>query len=204
MRDPQSTRRVVFLPGVSGHDRFWRPVGERLPTAWRKVYISWPGLGAEPHDPAVRSFDDLVARVVDALDEPSDVVAQSMGGVVAVRAAARAPQRIRRLVLAATSGGVDVAALGATDWRDDYRLAFPGAAAWATARAPDITAELRRIRSPTLLLWGDADPLSPPAIGQRLADVIHDAALHVVAGGTHDFGFERADVVAPLIEAHLR
>jgi pimeloyl-ACP methyl ester carboxylesterase len=196
--------RVVFLPGVSGHDGFWRAVGSRLPAAWRKVYLRWPGLGDEPQDPAVRSFDDLVAGVVDALDQPSDIVAQSMGGVIAVRAATRAPTKIRRLVLAATSGGVDVAALGAADWRAEYRLAFPGAAGWASDRQPDLTAELRRLACPTLLLWGDADPLSPVAIGEHLADLIPRATLSVVAGGTHDFGLARADVVAPLIEAHLR
>jgi pimeloyl-ACP methyl ester carboxylesterase len=108
------------------------------------------------------------------------------------------------LVLAATSGGVDLAALGAADWREEYRRAFPAAAGWATDPQPDMTAELRRIQSPTLLLWGDADPLSPVAVGEHLAELIPRAALRVVAGWTHDFGRDRADAVAPLIEAHLR
>jgi hypothetical protein len=30
------------------------------------VYFGWPGLGDQPHDPTVRSFDDLVARVTKA------------------------------------------------------------------------------------------------------------------------------------------
>jgi pimeloyl-ACP methyl ester carboxylesterase len=196
--------RVVFLPGVSGHDGFWRAVGDRLPAAWRKAYVNWPGLGDEPHESGVRGFDDLVARVLDALDEPGDLVAQSMGGVIAVRAATRAPTKVRRLVLAATSGGVDGGALGAADWREEYRLDFPDASGWATDPQPEMTAELRALKSPTLLLWGDADPLSPVAIGEHIAGLIPDAVLHVVAGGTHDFGRDRADVVAPLIEAHLR
>ena len=44
------------------------------------------------------------------------------------------PERVRRLVLTVTSGGVDMTGLGAADWRSDYRWAFPGAASWITDR----------------------------------------------------------------------
>ena len=133
-----------------------------------------------------------------------DVVAQSMGSVVAVLVAARHPRRVRRLVLAATSAGVDVAGLGGADWRVAYRREFPGAAAWITVRpTPDLTAELRLIAAPTLLLWGAADPISPVAVGEHLRRLLPAATLRVVAGGDHGFARDRSTVVAPLIAAHL-
>jgi pimeloyl-ACP methyl ester carboxylesterase len=196
--------RVVFLPGASGDGEFWRGVGERLPTSWEKVYVRWPGLGAEPADPSIGGFEDLVAMVADGLDRPSDLVAQSIGGVVAVGVAARVPRMVRRLVLVATSGGVDVAGMGAEDWRAEYRRAFPDAAAWVADRPPDVTEQLGRLASPTLLLWGAADPISPVAVGEHLARVIPGGVLRVLEGGTHDFGRVQANLVAPLIEAHLR
>lgn len=202
--DVSRVQRVVFLPGASGDGEFWRGVGETLPGAWEKVYLSWPGLGDQPHDPSVGGFEDLVAMVVDELDRPSDLVAQSMGGLVAVRAATQTPRMVRRLVLAATSGGVDVGRLGAADWRDEYRRAFPGAAGWIAEPQPDQTEQLRRIASPTLLLWGGADPTSPVAVGKHLAQLIPGAALHVLGRGTHDFGREEPRTVGPLIESHLR
>lgn len=197
-------RRVVFLPGSSGDDTFWEDVGSRLPPAWQRIHLNWPGLGAQAADPAVRGYDDLVERVLGVLERPSDLVAQSMGAVVAVAVAARAPGLVRRLVLTATSGGIDVGRLGAVDWRDEYRLTFPRAAAWVGDPVPDQTELLRAIRSPTLLLWGDADPLSPPAVGEHLAALIPGAVLRVVAGATHDLALEMPDRVARLIEAHLR
>jgi len=196
--------RVVFLPGAGGDGEFWRGVGEALPGAWEKVYLSWPGLGDQAHDLSVRGFEDLVGMVLDGLDRPSDLVAQSMGGVVAVEVATRAPQLVRRLVLVATSGGVDVGRLGADDWRAEYRRAFPEAAGWVADPCADQTDALRRIASPTLLLWGGADPISPVAVGEHLAALIPDAALRVVGGATHEFGRDEANTVAPLIEAHLR
>jgi pimeloyl-ACP methyl ester carboxylesterase len=86
--------RILFLPGTSGDGRaFWQPVADLLPTTWDKVFFDWPGLGRIPPAPDVNGYDDLVARVVAQLDGPCMLAAQSMGGVVALRAALRRPSR---------------------------------------------------------------------------------------------------------------
>lgn len=195
--------RILFLPGAGGSPDFWRPVGERLPATRPKDYLGWPGLGDQPHDPAIGSLDDLVSLVVARIDDPVDVVAQSMGGVIAARLAIERPQAVRRLVLVVTSGGVEMTGLGAADWREDYRRSFPRAAAWITeARsAPGLPVE--KIVAPTLLIWGDADLISPVAVGRHLQSRLPDAHLHVVAGGGHDLARTHADQVAPLIAQHL-
>ena len=106
--------------------------------------------------------------VAARMDGPVDLVAQSMGGIIAARLAIEQPQNVRRLVLTVTSGGVDMAGLGASDWRAGYRKSFPRAAAWITEprSAPPLPVE--KIAAPTLLLWGDADPISPAAVGRHL------------------------------------
>jgi surfactin synthase thioesterase subunit len=53
--------KIVFLPGASGAGEYWQPVAGRLPDGWQKTLLSWPGAGEEPHDPHVRSFEDLIA-----------------------------------------------------------------------------------------------------------------------------------------------
>jgi pimeloyl-ACP methyl ester carboxylesterase len=79
--------RVLFLPGASGAGEFWQPVADLLPESFETVLFDWPGLGNVPADARVRSFDDLVDLVLAAIDEPVDIAAQSMGGVVAIRPA---------------------------------------------------------------------------------------------------------------------
>jgi pimeloyl-ACP methyl ester carboxylesterase len=196
---------IVFLPGTAGAAEFWAPVAERLPASWTKVLLGWPGAGEEPHDPGVQSFDDLVSMVAGALVAPSDLVAQSMGGAVAIAVALRHPEKVRRLVLAATSGGIDVASLGGADWRADYRAQYPGAAPWITAERPDHSSAIDRVTAPTLLLWTDDDPISPVAVGERLAELLPHATLQVIAaGGGHAFVRERPLAVASLIAAYLR
>ena len=194
---------VLFMPGSGASPEFWKPVGTRLPSDWPKHYFGWPGIGHQPPDPAINGFDDLIAMVLARMTEPVDLVAQSMGGVLAARIALEHPQRVRRLVLTVTSGGVDMARLGASDWRPAYRLEYPNAAPWIFEPRVAGPLPVERIAAPTLLLWGDNDPISPLAVGEHLAQRLPDARLHVVKGGGHDLAETHADEVTPMIERHL-
>lgn len=195
--------RVLFLPGAGGSPQFWKPAAEALPDAWPKEHFGWPGLGAQPHDPAIRGLDDLKQLVTAKMHEPVDLVAQSMGGVIAARIALEHPERVRRLVLCVTSGGVDMAGLGASDWRADYRRSFPKAATWITNGSPTPPLQVEKIAAPTLLIWGDKDPVSPVAVGRHLAERLPNARLEILPGGDHDVASTHADLVARLIARHL-
>ena len=107
-------------------------------------------------------------------------------------------------VLTATSGGIDLARFGAADWRPEYRALYPEVAQWVTEQRPtDLSSHLAAIAAPTLLLWGDRDPVSPVAAGRRLESLLPDARLVVVPGGDHMFARDHADEVAPHIADHL-
>jgi len=193
---------VIFLPGVSGDGRFWQPVAERLPPC-EKILVDYPGAGNIPHSPSVRSFDDLVTLATSHMESPVDIVAQSMGGVVAVQAALARPPAVRRLVLTATSGGVDFKAFKHQEWRAQYRQNYPGAAEWITTYRVDLTEHLARLSIPTLLLWSDADAISPLAVGEHLSRLLPASKLVVIRGGDHMFARDRAAEVAPYIATHL-
>lgn len=197
------TRTIFFLPGTGASPGFWKPVGDLLPAAWSKIYFGWPGLSNQPADPAINGYEDLVRLVEDRIDGPVDLVAQSMGGMIAARVALEHPGSIRRLVLNATSGGVDVSAFGGADWRADYRQRYPGSPAWVTDRRGAADLPVENIECPTLLIWGDADPISPLAVGRHLQSRMSGAQLHVVASDDHRFAEGRPHDVAPLIASFL-
>lgn len=197
-------KTLIFLPGAGGDPDFWRPAGDRLPTHWNKVYLGWPNVGKQKTDPRIRAFGDLISLVEPYLGEaPVDILAQSMGGVIALRVTQKYPARVRRLVLAATSGGVNVAELGGTDWRPEYRRQFPNAAGWITEVQPDMSHSIASVFQPTLLLWGNADSISPVAVGHKLQKLLPNASLHIVSEGDHGVVYNRAVEVAPLIQRHL-
>jgi pimeloyl-ACP methyl ester carboxylesterase len=198
--------RVLFLPGASGAGEFWKPVAERLPTDWESVLLDWPGLGEVPPDPRVRAFADLAELVLASIDSPVDLVAQSMGGVVALQVALARTEQVRRLVLVATSGGVDLSPFNIEDWRPEYRAEYPNAAAFITDEAtPDLSTALPTIRAPTLLLWAQSDSISPPEVGRYLESRLTraQARLVILERGDHMFARDYAEEVAPLIQAHL-
>lgn len=182
---------------------FWVPAAEAIRHPAHKIHFGWPGFGPTPADPGVKGIDDLVDRVIRAIDAPSALIAQSMGGVIAIRAALARPDLVTHLVLAATSGGMDTAALGARDWRAVVRSEHPTLPDWFLNDHEDLTARLPELRMPTLLLWGDADPISPVKVGEQLGMHLPHAVLRVFGGADHDLVFTHAREIAGLIDRHL-
>lgn len=196
------TRRL-FLPGAGGSAAFWLPVAQHLPPEPSRYFFSWPGLGHEPPEAGITSIDSLVTRVLDQLDTPADLIAQSLGGVIALRVALVAPEKVRRLVLAVTSGGIPMTDHGAADWRGDYRRTFPQAASWILDAPADISPRLDRISHPTLLLWGESDPISPLSVGRYLQQRLPCARLKIIPGADHDLVQTHAQLVAHHLAQHL-
>src|SRR5262245_8386312 len=130
--------RLLLVPGAAGAASFWEPIIERLPAGWQMEALDLPGLGSVPARPDVCGYDDLVDYVARAIHGPTAVVAQSMGAYVGLQLALRYPQLVTHLVLVAATGGIDVAALGAGDWREEYASAYPHAQGWARAQVPDL------------------------------------------------------------------
>lgn len=199
--------KLLFLPGALGTTQFWLAVANRLSHPAAKLCLGWPGFASMPPDPEVNGIDDLVKKVVAEIDQPTALIAQSMGGVIAIRAALEKQDLITHLVLTVTSGGIDMTSHAAEDWRRAFHEENPLLPRWFSTYQEDLTPQLHKIRIPTLLLWGDADPISPVSVGQRLASLLPHAELHVFPGAGHDLANANANAsacdVAPLIDAHL-
>ncbi len=195
---------VVYLPGASGRSSVFDGIVARLERRRPALRIDYPGLGDDKPDPAVRSAADLTGYVAERIPERVDVVAISMGSLVALGLALEHAARVRRLVLVAAAGGVDAVRLGAVDWRGAFVARRPHAPRWFVDDRSDLSDRLGRVIAPTLLVFGDRDPIAPTSVGRHLLERLPDARLEVVPGATHDIEEEAPDVVAALIEAHLR
>lgn len=191
----------LFLPGAGASATFWKPAADEA--RLDGVFFAWPGLGLERPAPGIESIDDLIALVAEEITEPVNIIAQSMGGFIALKLALKFPNLVKRLVLAVTSGGVPVADLGGSEWRANYFDAFPHAATWITFPVSDLSDLIPSINAPTLLLWGDADPISPVAVGERLLALLPSAKLCVFTGADHDLAQTHAQAVSIELKRHL-
>lgn len=196
-------QKLLFLPGAGGDPDFWLPVSQQLNTPASQRRLGWPGFGPVPSQEDISSFDDLVQMTCAEITEPCALIAQSMGGAIAVRTALAKPELISHLVLTVTSGGVDMSVTGAADWRPAYFAANPTVPRWFADYREDLTQPIRTLDIPTLLIWGDRDPISPIAVGRQLNRLLRRSNLHIVAGGGHDLAQTHATQVAALIDRHL-
>ena len=192
---------LIFLPGASGNTAFWQPVIQLLQDD-STIVVAYPSFGGYADDVDVQSFEGLQADVLNQIQQPSVVIAQSMGGIFAVQVALQKPEQVQALVLVATSGGIDLSPFQVADWREDYQQSFT-VPDWFVQHQSDLTGSLERIQCPVLLIWGDADPISPVAVGQALHRQISHAELHIVSQGQHDLAYVHAEHVAQLIQNFL-
>jgi pimeloyl-ACP methyl ester carboxylesterase len=108
VRESGSGPPLLLLNGIGAHLRMWEPL-ERALGGVRVIAFDAPGTGRSER-PAMPLTLDGHARVaegvLDALGHRRvDVLGYSFGGIVAQHLAHRAPGRVRRLVLAATTPG---------------------------------------------------------------------------------------------------
>lgn len=198
-----SPSQILFLPGAAGDPNFWTPVARLIPSSARKTLFGYPWFGQSQPDKSTIAFEDLLAHVVGQINCPTALVAQSMGGVLAIMAAIQQASYVTHLILVATSGGLSVQHHGGIDWRPDFKRKNPSAPEWITSFQHDLSEEIRSIEVPTLLIWGDQDSISPISVGERLATSMLNSTLRVIHGGDHDLARVFPDMTAKLIGAHL-
>ncbi|MGZ6695626.1 MAG: alpha/beta fold hydrolase [Solirubrobacteraceae bacterium] len=98
---------VVLLHGFAGTKRAWDPVRERIDAQrYRSVAVDLRGHGAAGAARPVTS-DACAADVLAAAAGPVTLCGYSMGGRIALHAALAAPERVARLVLVATTAGIE-------------------------------------------------------------------------------------------------
>jgi pimeloyl-ACP methyl ester carboxylesterase len=199
---------VVFVHGLSGSTRWWfrnvRTIAER-----HRIYlVDLPGFGT------MRSLRGrfVLAETATWLSEwmeaagleRAHLVGHSMGGYASVRLAASRPELVRRLVLVAPAGvPAERSMLGhLVPLLLTVRHATPAFLAvlvqealrmgpmtlWRVARdllAEDVRGDLRNIEAPTLLVWGENDPLIPPAVGDLLREEISNSRLLLLQRAGH-------------------
>ena len=195
--------KLVFLPGASGKIDFWNPLISFLPKDDEKQIISYPGFGGIAEDSNLKSFLDLQEYVTSQINSECIIIAQSMGGIFAVQKAIEAEHLIKGLVLIATSGGIDLTPFKVKDWRMEYQEYYPTYPEWFVTANINYDDDLEMINLPVLLIWGDADPISPVAIGKYLNRKLKNSALKVISNGKHNLAEEYAKEVSVYINQFL-
>jgi 2-succinyl-6-hydroxy-2,4-cyclohexadiene-1-carboxylate synthase len=115
---------VVLLHGFSGTRRAWDGVIERLdPERYLPLALGLPGHGEAADAERPITFAGCVAAVLAQAPERFTLCGYSMGGRVALHVALAAPERVARLVLVASTAGIEDEAERAERRLADHALA---------------------------------------------------------------------------------
>jgi pimeloyl-ACP methyl ester carboxylesterase len=205
---------VVLVHGLSGSTRWWSRNVPAIAERYRTYLVDLPGFGT------LRSLRRrfVLAETATWLSEWMEaaglervhLVGHSMGGYISIRLAVSRPELVRRLVLVAPAGvpaersmlGHLVPLLLAARYatpafmpvlvRDALRMG--PMTLWRAARAllaEDAREDLRSIDAPTLLIWGEKDPLISPSVGDFLRREIVGSHLLVLQNAGHVPMFDR-------------
>lgn len=123
---------------------------------------------------------------------------------LAERKGIEAPARemFARLVAPARAGDGELAAAFLAMARETGSAAF-ARQQMAIATRPDSRPGLAAIRCPTLVMVGDQDQLTPPALAEEIANGISGSLLAVIPGAGHLSTLEAPDAVGAALEAWL-
>jgi pimeloyl-ACP methyl ester carboxylesterase len=192
----------VLVHGLSGSSGWWEAVLPRLAERYACHLLDVPRFGTALRPDETAEW--LAAWMEAAGIEPARLVGHSIGGAAAARLAALRPELVDALVLVSPVGMPSgrrvtgyalplLAALRMTTPAFLARLtvdalrAGPAAIARGglyAARA-DVREQARMIRAPTLLVWGDRDPLVPFALADAWREALPSARLVVIRGAGH-------------------
>jgi poly(3-hydroxyoctanoate) depolymerase len=101
---------LLLINGLGANLEMWQPLVGELSSARELIAFDLPGTGRSARPRWPLRMSQLAGVVTELLDELGheqlDVLGYSLGGIVAQELAHRAPGRIRRLVLCATTPGL--------------------------------------------------------------------------------------------------
>ena len=192
---------LVHLHGADGLRL--TPAHHLLARRVRVIAVEMPGFGASGGADRIGSMAELasiMAAACSALGLDSfDLMGTSFGGKTALWLALQAPERVRALVLEAPAA-----------IRPDGFEPPSGSPLALRLRGPDRDVELERrlpgLATPTLTLFGTADPVIPPVMGRAYKALMPNCHLVFVYAAGHAVGADRpeafAEVVADFLERH--
>ncbi len=229
---------VVLIHGFPFSHEMWEPQIEALKARYRVVAYDVRGHGKSAVGDGLYTLEYFVDDLLGLLDllkvDQAVLCGLSMGGYVALRAAERAPERVRALVLCDTRSEADanqgkilragamraVADDGVPAFAEGFAKSLFAPATLAAgkpcvekvkalirANSPlgirgtllalaartDATAFLPAIKVPTLILVGERDLLTPPALSEAMRKAIPGSRLRVLPEAGHLTNLEQPD-----------
>ena len=217
---------VVLVHGLSGSTLWWGRNVPMLAQTYRVYSVDLPGFGAmrsRHRSFVLNKAASWLLQWMEAVGlERVHLIGHSMGGAICLVLAAHHPERVGRLVLAAPAlisriSKVQGYFLPLLTGARYMSPSFFGILFYDALRAGPLTLirttrdliaqdtheDMKQVKAPTLLIWGDHDTLVPVEIGPIVCDEIAGSHLSILKGAGHVCMFDRATEFNHLVKTFL-
>jgi len=208
---------VLLVHGLAGSSAWWVRNFDVLSRNHAVYLVDLPGFGSmrkHAKQFSVAGSAHWLAEVLSALNlHQATLVGHSMGGLIAAMFAARYPERVTKLVLAAPAMALPHRSvlpflLPVIKQVANVHPEFLPTLVRDTVRAGpsillragrellniDLKEELGEIAAPSLLIFGEHDPLVPVSLGPKLRSEIPRSCLVILPRAGHIVMYDRADL----------
>jgi pimeloyl-ACP methyl ester carboxylesterase len=211
-------RPLIHLHGAGGMRL--TPGHDLLRQHHRVIAFEMPGFGSSPENTRTRTTAELAETMAAAASNLGinsfDLMGTSFGGTVALWLAVQQPERVEVLVLEAPAAIRDAGSQPPSGSPEEMArrlyahperlgpLPVPDPEVQAQTRAlvarlrgpdrdADLEAEMRRLPTPTLVLFGTLDRVIPPKMGRFYKELLPNCHLVFVYDAGHAISTERPE-----------
>ncbi len=188
----------VYLHGLGQTPGSWEKTIAQLKSAERSVCPDLAGMLQEGHA-AYETLYEALSKVCDRAEGNIDLCGLSLGGVLAMQYAIEHPQKVRSLVLIAAQYKMPKGLLRLQNIlfqlmpNSMFQQTGLGKKAFIqlckTMMKLDFSDSIKKIRCPTLVLYGERDSANKKA-ALELAGILKNAQLQVISGAGHEINVE--------------
>ncbi|GAK56911.1 alpha/beta hydrolase fold [Candidatus Vecturithrix granuli] len=202
---------VFFLHGLGGNIYNWAYQTKYFSETNNVVSLELPGHGrsAGKGGSTIEYYTDLIRQFFDVMElDNLVIVGHSMGGVVSLDFSFKFPDRVKALVLVATSARFDIPTQKLMELKNDMESIF-GSLEKAKEKMKDIderlvtndmmvllgdvmaikkyngVSHLSELKMPTLVVAGADDILAPVSYSEQLHANIKNSALRIIENAGH-------------------
>jgi pimeloyl-ACP methyl ester carboxylesterase len=226
-------KTVLLLHGWGDSSATFKQIGADLNQDYQLLIPDLPGFGGSQRPPAEWGLDEyarFVGQFLKKLDvKPYAVVGHSNGGAIAIESIANKFIDTEKLVLLASAGirmpkpalkltaRVGKAVTAPLPKRAKHKLkkryydAIGSEALMLPEMEPifrkvvgqDVQASAKKIKQPTLIVYGTEDEAAPPVYGDIFHEAIENSRLELIDGAGHFIHQEEPEKVAGFIRGFL-
>ena len=216
---------IILLHGWGQNIEMMKPLGDKLEDKYRLTIIDFPGFGDSPEPKEVYKVNDyceVVEELVKALKiKKPTLIGHSFGGRVSIMFASR--NEVDKLILFGSPcfhkeekslklqalrtlkkvpginklEGFAKKHIGSRDYKNASEMMRK---ILVEVINEDLEEYARRIKCPTLLMWGDNDLEVSVEEARKMEKIIDDAALIVFPNSSHFAYLENLDQVVKIIK----